>query len=85
MIPGTPSPQYEARLHAILAAEDWEALREFARAENQIPDDVYGQDRHFWEVLLHKLIVNRIDMLGAHERSRAWLDTNGYTGDIGDF
>jgi hypothetical protein len=80
-----PSPQYEARLAEILGREDWQGLREFARAENQITDDVYAEDRHFWEVLMHKLICNRLDMLAQHERSRAWLLANGYTGDIGGF
>jgi hypothetical protein len=82
---GTPSAEYEARLRAILEREDWEALRDFARAENQIPEDLQSQDRHFWEVLVHKLICNRFDMLAHHERSRAWLEANGYTGDIGGY
>lgn len=82
---GVPSPEYEARLGAILEREDWEALREFARAENQVPDDVVAHDRHFWEVLMHKLVCNRFDMLAKHERSRKWLEANGYTGDIGGY
>lgn len=80
-----PSPEYEAKLRAILAAGDWTALREFARAENQIPDDVYDRDEHFWEVLMHKLVCNRLDMLAQHEASRAWLEAHGYTGDIGGY
>jgi hypothetical protein len=85
MMQGSPTPEYEARLRQILLDEDWAALREFARSENQIPDDVYAQDQHFWEVMMHKLICNRLDMLARHESSRAWLDANGYTGDIGGF
>jgi hypothetical protein len=85
MMQAQPSPEYEARLREILAGEDWRALREFARAENQIPDDLYAKDEHFWEVLMHKLICNRLDMLVQHERSRAWLESNGYTGDIGGY
>lgn len=81
----TPSPQYEERLKAILERQDWEEVREFARAENQVPDDVYQKDRHFWEVLMHKLICNRFDMVARHEASRAWLDANGYTGDLGGY
>jgi hypothetical protein len=81
----TPTPQYEARLKEILDREDWQALREFARSENQVPDDVYAKDRRFWEVLMHKLICNRLDMLAQHERSRGWLEANGYTGDIGGY
>ena len=64
---------------------DWKALREFARAQNQIPDDVYEKDEHFWEVLMHKLICNRLDMLAQHETSRAWLAERGYTPDIGGY
>ncbi len=81
----TPSPEYERRLRAILAAENWEALREFTRTENQISDDVYAQEQHFWEVLLHKLTCNRADMLSYHARSRAWLDARGYTTDIAGY
>ncbi len=79
-----PSPEYEARLRAILTDRDWEALREFSREQNQIPDDIYNKDRHFWEVLMHKLICNRIDTLGLQESSRQWLADNGYTADLGD-
>lgn len=80
-----PTPEYEARLRQILAAQDWQALREFAREQNQIPDDVYAKDQHFWEVMLHKLVCNRIDMLAHHEASRAWLSEHGYSGDIGGY
>jgi hypothetical protein len=80
-----PSPEYEARLRQILSDLDWRALREFAREENQIPDDVYHQDQHFWEVLLHKLICNRIDLIARHEASREWLSENGYSSDLGGF
>lgn len=82
---GVPSREYEARLRAILDREDWEALREFARAENQVPEDVSAADRHFWEVLMHKLVCNRLDMLARHARSREWLEANDYTGDIGGY
>lgn len=82
---GQPTPEYEARLRAILGAQDWSALREFARTENQVPDDVYAKDQHFWEVMMHKLICNRLDMLALHAGSRAWLEANGYTGDIGGY
>ena len=80
-----PSPEYEAKLRAILAARDWSGLREFSRAENQIPDDIYAQDQHFWEVLLYKLICNRIDMFADHAAARAWLEERGYTPDLGGF
>lgn len=80
-----PSPEYEDRLRTILAARDWEALRAFSRAENAVPDDVYAQERHFWEVMLHKLTCNRLDLLGLHEHSRAWLAEHGYTADLGGY
>jgi hypothetical protein len=80
-----PSPEYESDLRAILAARDWEALREFSRANNQIPDDVYAMDRHFWEVMLHKLTVNRIDLAGLHADSRKWLAERGYSTDLGGY
>jgi hypothetical protein len=83
MQPAAPSPEYENELRTLLARRDWEALREFTRAQNQIPDDVYAKDRHFWEVLLHKLTCNRIDLLGLHDESRAWLKEHGYTTDLG--
>ena len=54
MQPAAPTPEYEDALRTVLAARDWEALREHSRTHNQIPDDVYNMDRHFWEVLLHK-------------------------------
>ena len=78
-----PSPEYEARLRTILNDRDWQALREFSREQNQIPDDIYGKDQHFWEVLMHKLICNRLDTLAQHEESRKWLEANGYTADLG--
>lgn len=81
----SPSPEYEARLREVLQAHDWEALREFTRAHNEVPDDIYQQDRHFWEVLLHKLICNRIDMIAMHEASRKWLADYGYTTDLGGY
>jgi hypothetical protein len=83
MQPAPPTPEYDAELRTLLAQRDWEALREFTRKHNQIPDDVYGQDRHFWEVLVHKLTCSRIDLLGLHDDSRAWLKERGYTTDIG--
>ena len=83
MQPAAPSPEYENELRTLLARRDWEALREFTRAQNQIPDDVYAKDRHFWEVLLHKLTCNRLDLLGLHDESRAWLRERGYTPDLG--
>ena len=85
MQPAAPSPEYEGGLREILARGDWEALREFSRTHNQIPDDVYEQGQHFWEVLMHKLICGRIDLLGRHEASRAWLEERGYTTDLGGY
>lgn len=85
MQPAAPTPEYEDALRTILAARDWEGLREHSRTHNQIPDDVYNQDQHFWEVLLHKLTCNRIDLLGMHDASRAWLEKNGYSTDLGGF
>lgn len=85
MTNGVPSPAYEAQLRAILSARDWQGLREFARTENQVSDEIYAQDQHFWEVMLHKLICNRIDMLTDHPQARAWLAERGYTTDIGGF
>ena len=85
MQPAAPTPEYEAALRDLLARRDWEALREFTRAHNQIPDDVYQQERHFWEVLLHKLTCNRLDLLGLHDESRAWLKERGYSTDLGGF
>jgi len=80
-----PPAEYENELRAILAARDWERLREFSRERNAVPDDVYAQPQHFWEVMLHKLTCNRIDLLGLHDESRAWLARNGYTTDLGDY
>ncbi len=85
MMQGAPTPDYEARLRKILGDRDWQALREFARSENQVPAEVYDKDQHFWEVMLHKLICNRLDMLAEHAQARAWLAEHGYTGDIGGF
>jgi hypothetical protein len=85
MQPAEPSPDYDARLREILGGRDWEALREFSRDRNQIPDDVYAMDRHFWEVLLHKLTCNRLDLLALHEESKAWLAEHGYTMDLGGY
>jgi hypothetical protein len=85
MQPAPPSPEYEAELREVLSRRDWAALREFTRKHNQIPDDVYQQDAHFWEVLLHKLTCNRVDLLGLHDDSRAWLREHGYTTDLGGF
>ncbi|HTU82810.1 MAG TPA: hypothetical protein VMF61_11810 [Candidatus Acidoferrales bacterium] len=85
MTAGVPSPEYEARLRNVLEGGDWRALREFARAENQVPDDVYDRDRHFWEVLMHKLICNRLELRARHEASRAWLEERGYTTDPGGY
>jgi hypothetical protein len=80
-----PSPEYEARLRDILTRYDWQALREFTREQNQVPDDVYNKDQHFWEVLVHKLICNRLDTLSQHESSRKWLTERGYTTDLGGY
>ncbi len=85
VVPPQPSPDYENELRTVLAERDPEALREFSRRRNAIPDDVYGQDRHFWEVLMHKLIVNRFDLLRYHEESRAWLLAHDYTMDLGGY
>lgn len=83
MQPAAPSPEYENELRTVLAQRDWVALREFTRKHNQIPDDVYEQEQHFWEVLLHKLTCSRIDLLGFHDDSRAWLAAHGYSADLG--
>ncbi|HZZ65494.1 MAG TPA: hypothetical protein VFE17_08350 [Candidatus Baltobacteraceae bacterium] len=80
-----PSPEYESELRLVLERGDWEALREFTHKHNQIPDEIYQQEQHFWEVLLHKLICNRIDMMGMHDASREWLERHGYTTDLGGF
>lgn len=81
----TPGPDYDARLLDILIGGDWAGLREFSRVENQIPDEVYAKDEHFWQVLLHKLICSRLDTLVLHESSRAWLAERGYSSDLGGF
>lgn len=78
-----PRDEYEAQLRTILESQDWQALREFSREHNQIPDDIYEKDQHFWEVLMHKLICNRIDTMGLHEASRTWLSERGYSSDLG--
>lgn len=80
-----PSPEYEARLRSILENHDWQALREFSREQNQIPDEVYNKDEHFWQVLMHKIICNRLDTLALHESSRKWLSDQGYTADLGGY
>jgi hypothetical protein len=85
VIPPQPAPEYEDELRTVLAARDWLGLREFSRRRNEIPDDVYEQGQHFWEVLMHKLTVNRFDLLGYHDESRAWLLDHGYTTDLGGY
>jgi hypothetical protein len=82
---GAPTPEYESELRSILSARDWKKLRDFSRRYNEIPGDVYEQPQHFWEVMLHKLTCSRIDLLGLHESSRAWLEAHGYTPDIGGY
>jgi hypothetical protein len=85
MTSNVPSPEYEAQLRGILQSGNWQALREFTREHNQIPDDIYEKDEHFWEVLLHKLICNRIDTIALHADSRKWLADRGYTTDLGGY
>jgi len=85
MNPVSPNPNYEASLRDILTRRDWQALREFSRTENQVPDDIYNQDQHFWDVLVHKLTCSRIDLLGLHDESRAWLTERGYSTDLGGY
>ena len=85
MIPGSPSAEYEGRIRDILIRRDWEALRRFTKEQNEVPDDVYEQPQHFWEVLLHKLTCNRIDLPGLVPQSRKWLEDHGYTTDLGGF
>jgi hypothetical protein len=80
-----PSVAYEGRLLGILERHDWNALREFSREHNQIPGDIYDQPQHFWEVMVHKLICNRIELLALHEPSRTWLAEHGYTTDLGGY
>ena len=82
---GAPTPEYESTLRGILSSRDWQALRDFSRDRNQIPDDVYAQPQHFWEVMLHKMTCGRIDLLGLHDESRAWLSERGYTTDLGGY
>jgi len=82
---GGPTPDYEARLRTLLAARDWQALRDFSREHNAVPDDVYAQPQHFWEVMLHKMTCSRIDLLGLHDDSRTWLRERGYTPDLGGY
>ena len=82
---GKLTPEYEARLRKILTDRDWQGLREFTRTHNEIPDDIYEKDQHFWEVLLHKLICNRIDTLALSGDSKQWLADRGYTTDLGGF
>jgi hypothetical protein len=81
----SPTPEYESELRRVLMARDWAGLREFSRTHNDIPDDVYEKDQHFWEVMLHKIVCNRIDLLGQHDESRAWLAERGYTTDLGGY
>mgnify|MGYP001289390311 CR=1 FL=1 len=85
MIPPEPKPEYEGRLREILMRRDWAGLREFTRTENQVPDDVYEQPQHFWEVLLHKLTCSKLELVGLHGESRQWLETHGYSSDLGGF
>ena len=80
-----PGPDYELRLRSVLEAHDWQGLREFTREQNQIPDDIYEKDEHFWEVLLHKLICNRMDLMQLHGESRKWLADRGYSTDLGGY
>ncbi|GAC1441649.1 MAG: hypothetical protein NVS2B8_11850 [Vulcanimicrobiaceae bacterium] len=82
---GGPTQAYESELRDLLAARDWQRLREFSREHNAVPDDVYAQPQHFWEVMLHKMTCNRIDLLGLHDDSRAWLASRGYTTDLGGY
>jgi len=85
MMQSSTNPDYDADLRAILESGDARRLREFSRTENQIPDDVYEQDEHFWDVLLHKLICNRLDLAARHAAARAWLTERGYTTDLGGY
>lgn len=81
----TPGPDYEIRLRSVLEAHDWQGLREFTREHNQIPDEIYEKDEHFWEVLMHKLICNRMDLMQLHGESREWLAAKGYSTDLGGY
>jgi len=78
-------PAYDADLRAILIAGDWEALREFSRRQNQVPDEIYAKDEHFWNVLLHKIVCNRLDLAAMHAEARRWLTERGYTSDLGGY
>lgn len=82
---GNLTPEYEAQLRKILSDRDWQSLREFTRKHNEIPDEIYEKDQHFWEVLMHKLICNRIDTLAISGESKQWLADRGYTTDLGGF
>ena len=85
MMDSGPGIEYEGRLLGILERHDWEALRDFSRDQNEVPADVYDQPQHFWEVMLHKLICNRLELLSTHEESRKWLAERGYTTDLGGY
>lgn len=85
MTDAAPTPQYEGRLLALLEARDWAGLRDFSREHNAIPDDVYAQPQHFWEVMVHKLTCGRIDLILLHAESRAWLARHGYSTDLGGY
>lgn len=80
----TPS-EYDAELRDILNRRDWAALRDFTRARNEVPDDVFEQPQHFWEVLLHKLTCSRFDLVELHSESRAWLAERDYSTDLGGY
>jgi hypothetical protein len=34
---------------------------------------------------MHKLTCSRIDLLGKHDESHAWLEEHGYTTDLGGY
>lgn len=76
---------YDSELSDVLMRRDWEALREFCRTHNQIPDDIYGKDAHFWEVLMHKITCNRLETLGLQADSRSWLQQRGYSTDLAGY
>lgn len=79
------TPEYDLRLSEILRSRDWQALRDFSRTQNEIPEEIYAQDQHFWEVLVHKLTCSRLDLLALHDESRAWLEEHGYSTDLGGY
>jgi hypothetical protein len=83
--PGAMPADYDAQLRAVLTARDWEGLRDFTRARNEVPEDVFDQPQHFWDVLLHKLTCSRFDLVDLHAESRAWLAERGYTTDLGGY